>query len=154
MSCTWNLLETNEFSVLGAHARSNGSANAKCLLSRLQSFQAGAPMEEKMLLPVYHVNSAKEALASSSTMEVTCKKSVHKVGTNWLGTWTFVVITPVEGAPDNRAPLVKWRNLEPKVITTINGLTGLAVEVGAHVPEFPLLEGQVAFWKGGSRQGS
>lgn len=97
---------------------------------------------------MYHVNGAKEALASTSMLEVTCAKSAHKVGTNWLGTWTFVVVTPLEGEPGHRATLVKWRTLEPKIVTTINGLTGLAIEIGADLPEFPLFEGQVAWWKG------
>ena len=115
------------------------------------------------LQPVQRISGAKEAMADSGWLEVVCTLSVYKKGSKWQGAWEVFVVTPIaadevpgvdphlvvskdEGQSFYRVPLVTWRTLQRKVITTVEGVASLAIEVNALNPELPLRSGDVARW--------
>lgn len=81
-----------------------------------------------------------------SWLEVSCSKAASKSGSVMCGEWTFNLATPINGNHIHRSRVVVWRTLEAKKITTITGLTALALTLGIRLPVFPLRDGDVGVW--------
>ncbi|WP_458793054.1 hypothetical protein [Yoonia sp. MH D7] len=81
-----------------------------------------------------------------SWLEVECSKAASKSGSVMCGEWTFSLATPVNGTDVHRSRVVVWRTLEAKKITTITGLTALALTLDIRLPVFPLRDGDVGVW--------
>ncbi len=102
---------------------------------------------EKKLRPVTVLGKVKLLIAEGSWLEVSCLESAAKIGTVMRGEWSFDVITPLDGTEVHKSQVVTWRTLEQKTISTIVGLTALAIDLDIHLPEVPLFEGEVGVWK-------
>lgn len=102
---------------------------------------------EKNLRPVTVLANVKKMIVNGSWLEVSCLVSASKTGTVMRGEWSFDVITPLDGIEVHKSQVVTWRTLEQKTISTVVGLTALAIDLEIHLPEVPLFEGEVGIWK-------
>lgn len=97
--------------------------------------------------PVSVVAKVKKALGEGGWVEVECVASAKKEGAVMRGEWIFFEHSRLEDGERRRRPVVLWRTLEPKVVSTVNGLTAFALELDVHVPSLPLKAGQRGIWK-------
>ena len=96
--------------------------------------------------PVRTIRGVRKALDDGGRIEVECLISAWREGSVWRGEWRFYARPHAGDAKNVRALVVTHHALEPKVVRTVQGLVGLATDLGIDLPQIPLSEGQMGVW--------
>lgn len=83
-------------------------------------------------------NSFKEKVASGWSVLIVCSKDAERNGSAWTGRWNIFCVSP-DGS--DRSVLVMRKNIEPRVILTIHGVTSFLVDLGLEVVAVPTKAG-------------
>ena len=101
----------------------------------------------KKLTPVSVLGKVKRYLADGGWVEVVCTEGLAKQGGVLKGSWEFYSVMTQPDGTEHRTPILVWRTMEPKTVSTWAGLGGLAQELGIHLPVMPLNPGEKGVWK-------
>lgn len=98
------------------------------------------------LTPVLLENGFREVLQDGGILEIDCTAPVAQSKGSITGEWKFFVRSK-EGGEDVRQVLVVQRNIEHRVVKTVNGVYNLATSLGATVVAIPDVEGETGVCK-------
>lgn len=104
--------------------------------------------------PVALKAQVKAYLASGGWLEVECEKTVVKEGSVFGGRWVFCLKRKKPDGKIHHSPVVVWKDLQPKVIRTVNGLMAFAIDLDVAAPSFPRIKGEIGVWRVVENKGS
>lgn len=107
----------------------------------------------RIVSPVTNRDGVVDAANKGLPLRVLCTKTATPKNGAWSGSWVMYVMHDVNGAPYEEL-FVHTPQQKPREFKGIYGLLSFALELGFSAPALPLIEGESAEWKRGTRKAS